>query len=84
MKVRSSVNQFVKNAKSLKERAESELSAKTQNTSKDKANYPEAEKKYFSYFCVIVSMSLVGIITNSVFNIMDREQFCGCSDDTSG
>ena len=41
-------------------------------------------EKYFSYFCVIVSMSLVGIITNSVFNIMDREQFCGCSDDTSG
>jgi hypothetical protein len=34
----------VKNAKSLKERAASELSVKTLSTSRDRANYPEAEK----------------------------------------
>jgi hypothetical protein len=34
----------VKNAKSLKERAASELSVKTLSTSRDRVNYPEAEK----------------------------------------
>ena len=38
VKVRSSVNLFAKNAKSLKEKEASELSVKIQNTNRDRVN----------------------------------------------
>ncbi len=50
MKVRSSVKPICENAKSLKERAASELSVKTLSTSRDRANYPEAEVEVLLIF----------------------------------
>ena len=44
MKVRSSVKQIGKNAKAIKKKARTEISGKNLSTSRDRANYPEAEK----------------------------------------